>query len=283
MKRILITGASGFIGQATVAVLRDEKDTNVTAVTRKKNAPGSEKRESLENEEWIYSASLMEIPKDCLEAIDIIIHLASAGVSPKKAEWDECIETNYTTTISFFRYAVRCGVKRIVLSGSSHEYGSSADDFPFIPPDAPLKPLNVYGATKAAASTAAFTLARELEVEFLIARFFNIYGEGQYSGNLWPSLRDAAIKGADFQMTSGAQVRDFLEVSQAARNLIDLAKSDLKRGVVEQINIGSGIGQTLKSFVEHWWSEFNATGELRFGAIPYRKDDLMRVVPLLTR
>ena len=52
-------------------------------------------------------------------------------------------------------------------------------------------------------------------------RIFSAFGEGQFIENLWPSLRKAAMNGENFNMTSGKQIRDFIEVKKIALNFLE--------------------------------------------------------------
>jgi nucleoside-diphosphate-sugar epimerase len=112
------------------------------------------------------------------------------------------------------------GVRRFVLAGSYAEYGLSADRYDFIPADAPLLPSTPYAASKAAGFIVANTFAIEKSIELYYLRIFSAYGEGQYINNFWPALRAAALSGADFPMTLGGQVRDFIPVERVAETFL---------------------------------------------------------------
>jgi nucleoside-diphosphate-sugar epimerase len=81
-------------------------------------------------------------------------------------------------------------------------------------------------------------------------------------------------------MTLGEQVRDFISVEQVAADLLKAAAdSSVRPGVPLARNVGSGQPQTVRQFAETWWQRWEATGQLQFGALPYRDGEIMRYVP----
>ena len=91
-------------------------------------------------------------------------------------------------------------------------------------------------------------------MEFFYGRIFTVYGEGQFSGNLWPSLRQTAIAGNDFPMTDGENIRDFLPVADVARHLRTAAeRRDIQSDQPLVVNIGSGYGLRVVDFAQQQW------------------------------
>lgn len=217
------------------------------------------------------------------EGIDAVIHLASAGVSPKKASWNDLVQVNVVGSQRLLHLASNAGVRRYVLAGTSHEYGNAARRYDAIPPDAPLEPLNAYGASKAASFQLSRTFAIDRQLELCYARIFSAYGEGQYEGNFWPSLCSAALSGCDFSMTSGKQISDFIPVKQVASYLLEACvRSDINAGIPLVVNIGSGVPTSLLAFAQAEWKRLGATGKLLPGIISDRSNQIERYVPDLT-
>jgi nucleoside-diphosphate-sugar epimerase len=148
--------------------------------------------------------------------------------------------------------------------------------------EAPLQPTTAYGASKAAASIAACTLAREKRLELAILRPFPVFGEGEAPHRFFPMLRAAALAGTDFAMSPGEQIRDFTPVEQVARAFVNFVRHPLVPGIPEIHNVGTGKPQSLLSFARFWWTHWKAPGRLRPGALPYRPGEIMRYVPHLT-
>jgi UDP-glucose 4-epimerase len=274
--RLFLTGSTGFIGSYVLAAALGTGH-EVRALRRSQSSlpviPLPCQPQWCEGE-------LSTLTSSQLEDVDVVLHLASAGVSPKKASWRELIQANVAGSIRLFELASECGVRRCVVAGTSHEYGNSARRYDAIPPDAPLEPISAYGASKAAAFQLLRPFSIEQGIELFYGRIFTAYGEGQFSGNFWPSLRRAALAGADFAMTSGRNVSDFIHVAAVASHLLKACtRPDISVGVPLVTNIGSGIGTTLLAFAEAEWERLGATGKLLSSSLPDRPNLIERCVP----
>lgn len=272
--RILLTGGTGFIGSHLISELL-QAGHDVLAVRR----PGSEPVLPLEQQPIWLERSLLDLTANDFVGLEVVIHLASAGVSPQQASWQELEEINVAAGLQLIQLAEQAGVRRFVAAGTCFEYGSEADAWDRIPPSAPLRPANPYGASKAAGFLMLETFAIAHPIELFYGRIFTAYGEGQFSGNLWPSLRQAALAGIDFPMTDGEQIRDFIPVADVARHLrIAAERCDLHPAHPLVVNIGSGQGLRVVDFARQQWQHLGATGSLKPGAIPSRAGQLARLV-----
>ena len=276
--RIFLTGGTGFIGSY---VLKEALNSghDVIALRRSYN---SFPIIPLTRQPIWHEGHLAKLEPSLLKNIDVIVHLAAVGVSPKRASYSELISTNVVNTFRLMELASEAKVPRFVAAGSSHEYGRSSLKYKFIPPNAPLEPLNMYGASKAAAYQLMRSFSIEVGLEFLYGRIFSVYGKGQYAGNFWPSLYRAALANQDFHMTLGNQVCDFLTVDLVARHfLYACTRCDLYPGVPKTINIASGNGRSLYDFAQEEWSRLGAKGSIVRGSLPTRKNQLDRCVAYL--
>lgn len=272
--RIFLTGGTGFLGSHFLrqALLAGHE---VFALRRPGSAP---KLEPPTQPHWL-DGKLTDDWTDLLRESDCLVHFAAAGVSMQEAAWSELFQINVLDSLHLWRAAALAGVRRLIISGSCFEYGSSGSQYDFIPANAPLMPTTAYGASKAAATVAALGLAVEQKLELLVLRPFHLFGEGEGDSRLWPSLRKAAIDGRDFPMTLGEQTRDFIPVESAAvAFLASLDRTDLTAGVPQVENLGSGQAQSLLEFATFWWKHWQASGKLRPGELPYRADEVMRYV-----
>jgi len=274
--RIFVTGGTGFIGSHFIkGALSGGHE--VVALRRL----GSSPRIDLdENPRWI-DGDLHSYNKESLEGCDVLVHLASYGVHPAEAQnWEQCFNWNVDASFQLWMEAIRRGVKKLVIFGSCFEYGSSGEDVEFITPNTVLKPQSAYAASKAAASMLARGLSSSYEVEVIIVRPFHVYGEGEADFRLWPSLRQAALTGSDFKMTKGAQVRDFISVEDVVEQTLDLLRREVSHGRSTIVHLASGHPQSILEFSQKWWSLWEAQGELKIGALPYRDNEVMRFVPI---
>lgn len=275
--KFFVTGGTGFIGSHFVrqALAAGHK---VVASRRAASAVPAD----LQGADWI------EVPLDALqpgrfEGCDALVHFAAVGVSPQQATRKELTYWNVEVPLYLIETASLAGVPRAVLAGTFAEYGRSADMYDLIPPDAPLLPTSNYASSKAACFVSAHGLAIELSMQLCYLRVFSAFGEGQFESNFWPALKRAALSGQNFRMTGGEQIRDYIPVEQVADAFIDAAtRQTIRIGYPWVRNVGSGKPITMCEFAQTWWRRWQATGTLEVGALPYRPNELMRFVPLIT-
>lgn len=273
--KIFVTGGTGFIGSHFLNCAL-KAGHQVKALRLPGDAP---KIQLSAAPQWL-DGSLADEWSSPLKDCEVLVHLAAVGVSPQIATWEKLLQVNVVQSVQLWQQAVKAGVKRLVICGSCFEYGRSAERYEFIPPGAPLEPLNAYAASKAAATVAALAFAAENKIELIILRPFHVFGEGQHELNFWPALKTAALGGKDFSMTAGEQLRDFVPVAEVASAFVAaLTRTDLRPGEPLVENLGTGRPQTLRAFAEHWWRVWGATGRLQPGALPYRANEVMRYVP----
>lgn len=273
--RIFLTGGTGFVGshflnQALAA------GHEVVALRRTRS---STRVDLLKQPVWV-TASLDDVAPAHLEGIDALVHLAAHTPNPPYAPLAECLYWNAFAPLRLAAQAHAAGVRRFLVAGSCFEYGDAAKALEYVDTDTPLAPNLSYPTSKAAASTAFEGFTRENSVRLKLLRIFQVYGEGEQASRFWPSLRRAALAGDDFPMSAGRQVRDFIEVGEVARQFLQhLDFSGSVDGVPDVRHVATGRAQSLLAFAEDWWKFWGGSGQLRPGAVPYRKNELFRLVP----
>lgn len=274
--RLFLTGGTGFIGSYVLKAALDEGH-DVLALRR---TPLSAPVIPLPRQpEWC-QGDLASLEPAHLQGVDVVLHFAATGVSPKPASWSELLQVNVANSLRLLELSEVAGVQRCVVAGTCHEYGAAALRYCEIPPDAPLEPLNAYGASKAAAFQLLRTLTINRGLQLFYGRIFTAYGKGQYTKNFWPSLQRAAEAGEDFPMTSGRQISDFIPVAAVANHFITAcSRPDVATGVPLVANIGSGEASSLLAFAIGEWESLGATGQLLPACIPDRPDQIYRMVP----
>jgi nucleoside-diphosphate-sugar epimerase len=274
--RLLITGATGFIGSHFV---KHALAAGHEVVALRRTAE-SRPRIDLERQPTWLTKSLSDVDGRDLAGTDCLVHLAAVGISPREAPQDELLKWNVMVPARLMIKAAQANVKRWIVSGTFAEYGRAGARYEFIPPDAPLEPTYPYAASKAAGSLLFRKIAAKEKVQLRYLRLFSVFGEGQHESNLWPMIRRAALAGEDLPLTPGEQVRDFIAVEQVAAAMLAAAADDsVDPGAPRASNVGSGRPQTVREFAEHWWRAFGARGKLLFGALQYRDGEVMRFVP----
>jgi nucleoside-diphosphate-sugar epimerase len=275
--KFFVTGSTGFVGSHFLDAAF--KAGHTVRATRR---PGRSIQHSSPLLEWL-DVELDQVNASHFENCDALIHFAAVGVSPKQASRRELMHWNVTVPQILLEQAKAAGVFRAVIAGSFAEYGLSADAHDLIPPDAPLLPTNSYASSKAACFVTTHATAIELGLELCYLRIFSAYGERQFDSNFWPALKKAALAGDDFAMTAGEQIRDYIPAEDVASAFLFAAvRSDVRSGVPLVYNVGSGKPVSMRGFAEHWWKKWAAKGTLRVGALPYRPNEVMRFVPLIS-
>jgi nucleoside-diphosphate-sugar epimerase len=263
-KRILLTGVTGFVGRHVLRnlVMQDVRLTVIVRNGKEMDFINNHRIESVITTSDLFSESL-EWWSHNLQGIDTVIHLAwyaEPGQYLFSSKNIDCLQG----TLIIAKAAMQAEVKRFIGIGTCFEYDLSLG---FLSNDTPLKPLTPYAGSKAAAYMALSQLLPSQSVEFAWCRLFYLYGEGEDSRRLVPYLRTKLAIGEPAELTSGNQIRDFLDVSEAGRMIADVVFSKIQG----PINICSGIPVTLKQLAEKIADEYGRRDLLNFGA---RVDDL---------
>lgn len=272
--KIFLTGGTGFVGSH---FLNQALQAGHEVIALKR--PGSITRVPLTSEPTWVEGALDGDYRAILKGVDALVHLASHTPNPPYDTLERCLYWNAFAALQLAQQAVDQSVKQFLVAGSCFEYGRSAETVIDVDIDTPLAPTSSYPTSKAAASVAFLGLARELSLRLKLLRIFQVFGEGEQATRLWPSLRKAAQEGRDFPMSGGAQVRDFIAVEEVARQLVQaLDFTNVQAGSPLVGHIATGQPQTLLAFVQHWWQHWGATGQVQVGAVPYRANEMMRLV-----
>lgn len=263
--RLLITGASGFVG-AAVTRLAMARGHDVVALA----GPAS-RLDRLPEEVTVLRADVAD--PAALEAVVAevrpthCLHLAAAGAVVREDDLDRLWAVNALAPAHLARALAAHGAARLVTAGSSSEYGT-----PNGPMDEALAcaPDDPYGVAKLAGGQLARVAARGTALQTAHLRLFSVYGPGEDPRRLVPSVVDALAAGRPLDLTPGAQVRDFVFVADVAAALLDAALAPaLPDGVV--LNVASGIETTVRDLALLAAEVAGADPALlRFGTRPYR-------------
>lgn len=258
-KRVMLTGATGFVGrQILSALLRAEVEVRV--VVRR----GSESRlpasvsdivqtDDLfaENNSWWSATS------QCVHTIIHAAWYAEPGKYMQSAKNLDCLRGSIEMALG----AMNAGVKRFIGIGSCSEYDLSEG---FLSTQTPLRPTTVYGGAKAATFVALSNCLPQFGVGFAWCRLFYLHGEGEDQRRLVPYLRARLSAGEPAELTSGTQTRDYLDVRSAGAQIAEVALGE-KTGAV---NVCSGEAETIRNFAEKIADEYGRRDLLRFGVRP---------------
>lgn len=231
-RRLLITGASGFVGQAMARLLQSGRPGEGFSLV----APGQ--RIELRDKNNLIRALEETQP-------DLVIHLAAQSFVPRAFENPrETYEVNFLGTLNLLEALKASGFRgRMLYVGSGDQYGLvDADDLPIVESH-PLKPRNPYAVSKAAAELLCYQWSQTEGLDIVMARPFNHIGPGQderfaLSGfarqlvEIKLGRREPRISVGDLEVT-----RDFTDVADVAEAYL-LLLSHGQRG--EVYNVCSG-------------------------------------------
>lgn len=269
-EKIFVTGSTGFIGYNFIK-RAIKKGYEIKALRRNKLIKFNSE---INNKIEFIDGSIENFNQKSLEGCNILVHLAASGVGPKKADLKELLLVNVLGTSKIIESAYKAKIEKIIVVGTCHEYGDVDLSNQPIKVDYPLKPLNLYGITKATSYYIALEQCKKYNLKMFYGRIFSAYGEGQYSANFWPALKKAALTGDNFKMTKGEQIRDFIHIEEVIDQLLQACKrNDLIPGKVLVKNIASGNSMKLGDFAESEWANFCAKGKLLKGIIKTRLNE----------
>jgi dTDP-6-deoxy-L-talose 4-dehydrogenase (NAD+) len=157
--------------------------------------------------------------------------------------------------------ATSAGVKRFVGVGTCFEYDLSAG---VLSKDTHLNPLTPYAGAKAGLYLGLSQWLPEQSVEFVWCRLFYLHGEGEDERRLVPYLHNQLAKGEAVELTSGKQIRDFLDVSEAGRIIAETAIGTQ----CGPVNVCSGLPITVRKLAEQIADLYGRRDLLKFGARP---------------
>jgi dTDP-6-deoxy-L-talose 4-dehydrogenase (NAD+) len=190
--------------------------------------------------------------------VDTIIHMAWYAEPGKYLQSDKNIDC-LIGTLEMAKGAANAGVTRLVGIGTCFEYEINENTLSV---NTPLRPLTTYASAKAAAYLTLSQWLPQKKIEFAWCRLFYLYGEGEDRRRLVSYLRSQIINGEVAELTSGKQIRDFLDVLEASSMIVDIAESDK----VGAFNICSGVPISVKELAENIAKEYGRIDLLNFNS-----------------
>jgi nucleoside-diphosphate-sugar epimerase len=235
MTRVLVTGASGFIGRRVLPALA-AKGADVHAASRALRA--SESGITWHRADVLHPQSLATLI-DGLRP-EILLHLAWFATPPDY--WRSPVNMRWAAaSLELTEAFVAAGGARLVGVGTCAEYLWSSS--PCVEQVTPIRPSTLYGGCKAAVWSAVEPFARESGIEAAWARLFFVYGPHEPANRLIPSLVLPLRAGSVARCRTARHVRDFLHVADAGAAIAALTMS----GVTGAVNVGSGEGVAVGS------------------------------------
>jgi len=269
--KVLVTGATGFIGNHLIRELLKSKSNQIVATSRSiDKAKKSDWFSKVEYIEYDFNKGTSENLYDFFGKPDQLIHLAWENLSNYNSL--SHIEVILPNHCDFIESMVLGGLKNIVVTGTCFEYGLIEG---CLSEDINIKPENPYAVAKDSLRKFIVNLQKKHSFIYKWIRLFYIYGEGQSKTSLM-YLLDRAIKNKDkeFNMSGGNQLRDFLSIDNVVKNINLIAGQDTL--INQSINCCSGESISVINLVKNYLKERQHQIKLNLGYYPYPSYEPMK-------
>jgi UDP-glucose 4-epimerase len=275
--RILLTGATGFLGSHFLRRMMREKMEGAILVR-----PGSD----------LWRITPLPVPLQVIEGdlrsieqvagairafgAEALVHCAWTGAGGRMRNDFAQVEANLWPSLALLKVAMEGGCRTFLGLGSQAEYGPQNRR---LDEGAATEPTTLYGATKLALCRLSGQLCRQWGMRFLWMRVFSTYGpmddarEGVPNW-LLPTLIRALGRGEVPALTGCEQRWDFLHATDAAEAMWEVLRNGEAEGI---FNLGSGEARRLRELVELVRDRIDPGLPLGFGQVPYREDQVMHL------
>ncbi|MFX4242247.1 NAD-dependent epimerase/dehydratase family protein [Aliarcobacter butzleri] len=261
--KILVTGATGFIGNHLINEFLKNKNYKLIVTSRN--------IEKAKNYKWFSKVKYIQFDLDnnkeqnlfnYFDNPDIVIHLAWDGL-PNYNDLIH-IEKNLFNNYRFIKNLISNGLKDITITGTCFEYGIING---CLREDLQTNPINSYAIAKDSLRKFVEELNKQFDFNYKWIRLFYMYGEGQGEKSLLSQL-DRAIKNKErtFNMSNGEQLRDYLPIEEVVNYISKIA---LQNKIDKIINCCNGKPISIRNFVENYIEKNRYNIKLNLGFYQY--------------
>jgi nucleoside-diphosphate-sugar epimerase len=270
MAKILITGATGFVGSSlTKKLIELGHEVHITYRVHS----NMWRLHPVSSELYKHNVDLRDGDKLDLKVKDIkpeiIFHLATFGGLSFQNDADTIFDSNYFGARNLLRSSIKYGTEYFVNTGSSSEYGIKDEP---MSEKMLLEPINDYGVAKASFTMLCKSEAYKNNVPIATLRLFSPYGPFDDPVRFMSYLISSAIKDVAPQFANKNSVRDYVYIDDVVDAYLKVIENKSIRG--EAINIGSGNQYSLKMLADMVYHEAKKRNDAEWGVI-----DSARVEP----
>lgn len=268
MAKVLITGATGFLGSAVVKKLIEN---GYDVIATRRPTTNLFRGEELDSKiKWVNTDDDEYKQKVIDFSPDIIFHGAWSGVSSKeRSDWNTQIK-NFELLNDVLDIAKKSNVKKIFALGSQAEYSVFN-----IKPDEtyPVDANDAYSACKLATQKILETFSSQNNIDWYWLRVFSVFGPGEAEHWFIPWVIKNQLMNTNVDLTLCEQQYDYLYIADFAEMMLRMISA--KKNASGIYNICSGKAMRLKSIVEEIGKNIKGSGHINYGAIAYRPNQSM--------
>ena len=277
-KRIVITGATGFIGRNTAKRFL-EQGAEVFVLVRQQ----SKQKDLLPVHENLHvvDGALEDIMRaaDEIGSADAFLHFAWGGVNREEIDSPIVQKKNIDWSLECVNAAEKLGCKVFMDAGSRVEYGIKEDGV--MEEHMSCEPVNEYGKAKLEFYRQAKPLCEKFHMTYYHLRFFSVYGAGDHPWSIISTLVRDLPQGKTVSLSACMHRWNFMDIEDASRAIAELYRySDLvEQGHSEIVNIASEDTRRLREFVEEIHSLTEKKGQLEYGTFVQAKEGALSICP----
>lgn len=270
MKRVIITGATGFVG-ANLARRLLSLGHEIHLLVRKGHNPW--RIEGIQKDLRLHQVDLGDLQALTQEVSKIkpdwVFHLAAHGAYSWQTDLHQMVETNLIGTVNLVEACLKTGFEALVNTGSSSEYGFKDH----APSETELvEPNSHYAVTKAAATQFCRHTAQSRGVHLPTLRLYSVYGPYEDPKRLMPQLILRGLNGELPSLVNPEVARDYVYVEDVIdAYLLAATRPNQEPGAV--YNVGTGVQTTLGEAVNVARQVMGIAAEPKWGSLPHRQWD----------
>lgn len=269
MAKVLITGATGFLGSNIAEFLLEQSHdviaTHRTTSSKKlcNNIENDIKWVNQDNERW--EQEIIDLKPE------VVIHSAWLGVTHQDRDNWESQLLNIKYLEKLLLVVQKAGVIKFIGLGSQAEYGAYNG---IIDETAPCRPFQAYGCVKIICSELARQFCSYHQIDWYWLRLFSFFGKGESENWLIPSLIKKILTAEEMDLTAGEQKYSYLYVKDMALAIENIIRATGASGIY---NISGDKLITLRRLVEQIRDNLKPGFQLNFGSLPYRPNQAMHM------
>lgn len=276
MRKIIVTGATGFIGVHLVCHLL-KKGYIVYAVVR----PASRNLKRLPKHSRL---KVIELDSDKIERLpdhvknaDAFYHLAWEGIRVPYRDDFSLQRKNYKNALKAINAAIQMKCNIFIGTGSQAEYGVTNGP---VDEKYPCHPVSFYGKEKLRACHELEKTAKENRIRFIWLRIFSVYGRYDSANSLIMSSINKMRINAVLELTECKQNWDYIYVGDVAEAMVRFLEKKCPDGVY---NVASGQIYPLRDYVEKLYAILKSRSIIKYGVLPYGENGVVSLEPVVDK